>query len=172
MSCGDTVVGMRVERRQKEKERARRGSCWRVGWPALSVGGARECETCFPSVSPSQTPPFSAEGRAAPDSASAPLSDPATPPPTSQLPHRRNQNQDPIRPSLVPSHLAITTITITIASVRVDSVDSRSDVARIGLERLCRRVGADVAQERAGQHGAYRFAALSLSLVVCWSFRQ
>lgn len=74
MSCGDAIAGMRVVKpRQKVKERARRGSCWRVGWLGLSVGGARESETCFPSLSLSQAPPFFSEGRAATDSASAPL---------------------------------------------------------------------------------------------------
>jgi hypothetical protein len=166
-SCGDTVFGMmmKVDRRHKEKEeQVRRGSCWRVGWPASSAGDARESDNTFHSTQI----PLPVEGHASLIPKHAPLPN-LPPPPTSQLPHRRNQNQDPIRPSLLPSHLAITTR--TLASIRVDSVDSRSDVARIGVERLCRGVGSDVAQERAGQHGAYRFAALSLSLLACWPFR-
>lgn len=96
------------------------------------------------------------------------LTDPDPP----QLPHRRDQNQDPVRPSFLPSRLAVTTA--TSASLCVDIVDSRRDVARIGLERLCRRIGADVAQERAGQHGAYQVCGrgrLSRCWLACRSFR-
>lgn len=146
---------------RRKEERARRGSCWRGGWPALSVGDAREFAAASLSL---EEVMFSLSlSLSLRRTDSLPFSSPA---PTSQLPPRRHQNQDPICPSLLPppplttiplatSPLATTTTTTSVASIQVDRLDCRSDVARLGLERLCRRIGSDPAQERAGQYGAF-----------------
>lgn len=72
---------------------------------------------------------------------------------SSQLPDRRDQNQDPIRPSRRTRLLDLFQLT-TNDTLYLYTSDGRGDVARVGMAGVRRWLGTDAGTQRAGEHGA------------------